>query len=84
MDINKNIHDTVTHIHNHILSNWNDIKNEPVIMNVLDINTNNMCKYYKTTNSNLEDKHIQSRALTLLISLLLIVAQPIDDIIDVD
>ena len=46
---------------------------------------NNMCRYYKSNNPDLDVKHIQARTLTLLFSMLLIIAQPIDDnIIDID
>ena len=85
MDINKNMYNTVSYIHKHVVSQWDDIKNNTDIMNVLDVDKNNMCRYYKTNNPDLDVKHIQARTLTLLFSMLLIIAQPIDDnIIDVD
>ena len=85
MDINKNMNDSVSYIHNHIVSQWDDIKDNTDIMNVLDIDNNNMCRYYKSTNPDLDVKHIQVRTLTLLFSMFLIISQPINDnIIDVD
>lgn len=85
MDINKNMNDAVSYIHNHIVSQWDDIKGNTDIMNVLDIDNNNMCRYYKSNNPDLDIKHIQVRTLTLLFSMFLIISQPINDnIIDVD
>lgn len=85
MDINKNTYETVSYIHNHIITRWDDVKNNNDIMNVLDIDKNTMCKYYKSVHPNTDDIDIQARTLTLLFAMLLIIAQPINDnIIDVD
>jgi len=67
----------ISHIHKHILMNWDKIKNDKDIMYVLDVNTNNMCKYYKTSNPKLDDNYIQINTLTFLLSMLLFVSYPI-------
>lgn len=75
----------ISHIHKHILMNWDKIKNDKDIMNVLDVDTNNMCRYYKINNPELDDKYIQSHTLTFLFLMLFIVSQPINNnIIDID
>ena len=45
-------------------------------MDVLDIDKNNICKYYKSSNPELDDMHIQAKSLTLLVSMLVLISIP--------
>jgi hypothetical protein len=74
MDNNNNIYDTVIYIYQYIVTHWDDIKNDANVMNVLDINNNNMCKYYKSMNPELNDTDIQARTLTFLFSMIFVLS----------
>lgn len=77
MDINKNMQYTVDYIYQNIITQWDDIKNNIDIMNVLDIDDNNMCKYYKSINPDLDNTQIQAQSLTLLFSMMILISTPI-------
>ena len=73
---------TVDETYTTIISNWNTIKDNTEIMNVLNIDTNSMCQYIKQTNPSLSDTMIQARALTLLLFMIIFVNDPIQNMIE--
>lgn len=79
------INDIMSYIYEYLMSNWDDIENDKDVMNILDVNTNNMCIHYKNIDPTLDDKHVQIKALTLLFTLLLLMFNMTNDnIIDID
>ena len=78
MDIDK----VMTEIHLNVIYNWNVVKQDTDIMNILDMDTNKMCIFLKQTNPYQDDSFIQSYIMTMMIMMLYIVASPIRSHID--
>ncbi len=52
-----------------VLLNWNNIKKNTHIMEILDMDTNKICQNLKEENPQLVDYMIQSYVLTMLITI---------------
>lgn len=68
-----NFEEKIKEIYFNIISNWDNIKYDKNIMNVLDMRKNSMCRYHKSINPNLNNSYIQAYVLTYYIMMLLII-----------
>lgn len=50
-----------------ILLNWKEISQNKKYMEILDMEKNKLCKYFKSMNPTSTDKYVQAHALTSMI-----------------
>ena len=71
----------VTNIFLYVIFNWGKISQNRDIMNVLDVNTNSMCKKLKIQNPNMRDEFVQAHVYTLLLMMIFMTMIPITDVL---
>lgn len=60
--------------------NWNNISLDNDTMNVLNMETNSLCKHFKEQNPTLTDIFIQSYVLTMYMIMIIFLSRPIQEV----
>lgn len=71
--------DIVIRIFTEVLFNWNVIRQDKQIMDMLDMKNNNICINLKHTNPNIDNQIIQAYALTTSLMFLYALMCPLPD-----
>lgn len=61
-----------------VIFSWNNIKQNSQIMNCLNMQENNLCRYYKSADPHVRDSFIQARVFTLTLIVILSLIFPIN------
>ena len=74
-----NIDQVMKEVYLNVIFNWATISTDQSIMNVLDIETNSMCRWYKSRYPDMRDSFIQAHVFTMLMMFMYILLNPISD-----
>lgn len=77
----QNIEKTMSRIFLSVIFSWNQLRENEEVMNILNMNTNNMCRHIKNTHPNLRDQFIQAYVLSFLLVLFLVVCVPMQNLL---
>jgi hypothetical protein len=72
----KAFEDMTSHTFLHIIYNWATIRQNSQLMNILDMQANTMCRYFKQLNPLVIDSFIQARVLTFVLLIFCIISLP--------
>ena len=71
--INQSYNDTDT-----ILDKWSTIQQNKQIMDIMNMNTNQLCIYHKEMNPSLNDSDIQMHVFLMVLVVMIIIASPLN------
>ena len=78
----QNIEKTMSRIFLNAIFNWEQIRESSSVMQVLNMETNSMCRHMKASNPSMRDQFIQAYVLSFLLMLFLIVSVPVQNLVD--
>ncbi|VBB17852.1 hypothetical protein YASMINEVIRUS_315 [Yasminevirus sp. GU-2018] len=78
----QNIEKTMGRIFLNTIFNWEQIRENSSVMQVLNMETNSMCRHMKMSNPSMRDQFIQAYVLSFLLILFLIMCVPAQNLVD--
>lgn len=78
----KNFEEIICNFFMNVIFNWNNISQNPHVMNVVNMNDNILCQKLKSENPSMKDSFIQAHVVTILILMYILMSIPIKNPFD--